>query len=490
MNKFLNGMYGASTMTHTENGAVTRNTTYSDLYDMFAFGGAYRNRSEADVIELFTKAFAQSPSYAIRCLFYLRDVRGGQGERRFFRTVLHYLGDREPMMARYIMQFIPEFGRWDDFYAFVGTHVEMDAFMLLEKQFKLDLNSNTPSLLAKWLKSENTNASSETARLGALTRRYFRMSPRAYRKALSTLREKIRIVERLMSQGRWNEIQFDKLPSKAGLRYKNAFARNDYTRARYEAFANSKTTKVNAGTLYPYEVVERALQCRSYYSSDNTDRQMVNKYWDNLPDYLKGATLNALVVADTSGSMHGTPINVAISLALYCAERANGPFKNHYISFASRPQLIRCDGFDFVDKVDRIYRTNLIDNTNIEAVFDLLLDTAIRTKCGQSDLPESLIIISDMEFDAARGYYGYAENTRTLMENIKCKWQRYGLQMPKLIFWNVDARQNNAPMMSDDGITYVSGFSPSIFQSILTGKTAMDLMFETLDSKRYACIKV
>lgn len=488
MNKLLNGMYGTSTLTTTENGAVTRNTTYSDLYDMFAFGGAYRNRSEADVIELFAKAFAQSPSYAIRCLFYLRDVRGGQGERRFFRTVLHYLGDREPMMARYIMQFIPEFGRWDDFYAFVGTHVEMDAFMLLEKQFKLDLNSNTPSLLAKWLKSENTNASSETARLGSLTRRYFRMSPRAYRKALSALREKIRIVERLMSQGRWNEIQFDKLPSKAGLRYKNAFARNDYTRARYEAFANSKTTKVNAGTLYPYEVVERALKCN--YNSDNTDRQMVNKYWDNLPDYLKGATLNALVVADTSGSMRGTPINVAISLALYCAERANGPFKNHYISFASRPQLIRCDGFDFVDKVDRIYRTNLIDNTNVEAVFDLLLNTAIRTKCNQSDLPESLIIVSDMEFDSARGYYGYTQDTRTLMENIKHNWECHGYEMPKLIFWNVDARQNNAPMMSDDGITYVSGFSPSIFQSILTGKTAMDLMFETLNGKRYAEIKI
>jgi hypothetical protein len=223
---------------------------------------------------------------------------------------------------------------------------------------------------------------------------------------------------------------------------------------------------------------------------------MINKYWENLEDYFNGATLDALCVIDTSGSMtwgsnRPYPIDVAISLGLYCAERARGPFAGNYVSFSSRPQLIRTEGVDFVDKVYRIYRTNLCQNTNIEATFDLLLDTAIRNRCKQEDLPKSLIVISDMQFDQARGaYYGDRHyGVRTLMEKIEGKWNQAGYKMPNLVFWNVNATANpNMPMEMKDGVSYVSGCSPVIFKQILTGKTAFDLMYEVLDAERYAVI--
>ena len=504
MNMLLNSMKKDTNFTYTENGAITHKTTESALLDMFAMGGAMRERSVGDVTLMFKKAYEENPKYALKCLFYLRDVRGGQGERRFFRECMKWLAKNDAAAARRNLQYVAEFGRWDDLYSFVGTSLEKDAFKILKNQFILDLNCKTPSLLAKWLKSENAT-SEESRKLGELTCHYFGYHPKQYRKHLSNLRERIRVLERLMSQNRWEEIEFDKIPSKAGLKYKNAFARRDIIKAKYEKFAKSETTKVNAGTLYPYEVVEKAINLmgsQSYwgYSNknvalDNTDRLMINKYWDNLTDYFNGSKLNALCMVDTSGSMHGTPINVATSLGLYCAEKAGGPFANHYISFSSRPQLIECEGVDFCDKVDRIVRTNLCENTNIEAAFDMLLNTAMRNHLSQDELPDTIIVISDMEFDSATwqfrgGRYGSALNpAETLMEGIARKWEIRGYEIPHLIYWNVRAAQNNIPMLGNGRISYVSGFSPSIFQTIVSGKTGFDLMIETLDKKRYEVIQ-
>ena len=506
MNTLLNGMKNATNYTLTENGGVTHKTTRSDLLDMFAMGAAMRNRSDEDVILMFRKAFEENPLYALKCLFYIRDVRGGQGERRFFRVVIKDMASYSKATKEAIarnMQYVPEFGRWDDLYAFVDTPLQNDALAIMKHQLALDVECKTPSLLAKWMKSENAS-SEETARLGNITRKYLNMSHKEYRKTLSVLRTRINIVEKLMSENRWDEIEFDKIPSKAGLIYKNAFARRDIIKTKYEKFAKDETTKVNAGTLYPYEVVEKAIDLmhplsysRQRVAMDNVDRLMINKYWDNLTDYFNGAKLNALAMVDTSGSMIGTPMNVAVSLGLYCAEKAGGPFANHYISFSSRPQLIECVGADFCDKVDRIVSTNLCENTNIEGAFDMLLSTAIANRVKQSDLPEYIIVISDMEFDSATGNYSWgprntsqinSRNAETVMESIERKWNQSGYAMPKLIFWNVDARQNNIPMLGNDYVSYVSGFSPSIFQSILTGKTGYELMKETLDKERYSVI--
>ena len=501
MNTFLNGMKSATNYTITENGALTHKSTMDSLMDLFAMGAAYRSRTDEDVILLFKNAFDADPVYALKCLFYLRDVRGGQGERRFFRVVTKWLASYNTDAMRRNMTHVPEFGRWDDLFVFIGTPLEDDALSIIKHQLALDVQCKTPSLLGKWMPSENTS-SVKTVKMAKTVRKYLGMTPKQYRKVLSVLRARIKVLECLMSENRWDEIEFDKIPSKAGLKYKNAFARHDIERMKknpevksYADFAKDTTTKVNAKDLYPYEVVDKALKT-NMRTMDNTDRLMVNKYWENLADYFNGKTFNGLAVVDTSGSMawHGgaaAPINVAISLGLYCAERAKGPFANHYVSFSSRPQLIETSGVDFCDKVQRIYRTNLCENTNIEATFDMLLNTAIANGCSQDDLPQNIIVISDMEFDQGTGRsWGRSTwNPVTLMEGIRIKWANAGYRMPHLIYWNVDARQNNIPEDIGVGnISYVSGMSPSIFEQILSGKTGYELMKEKLDSPRYSVI--
>lgn len=497
-NIFMTGLKNANNFTVTENGAVTHKSTMSDLLDLFAMGAAYRTRSDEDVILLFKKAFAENPTYALKCLFYIRDARGGQGERRFFRVVMKWLASDNSDAVLRNLSHIPEFGRWDDLFVFIGTPIQDEALTMIKHQLALDVQCKTPSLLAKWMPSENTS-SAKTRKNAMVVRKYLGMTSKQYRKVLSALRQRINVLERLMSEGRWEDIEFDKIPSKAGLKYKNAFARHDIERMKaekpvqtYADFAKSSETKVNAKALYPYEVVDKAHYAWNKDMLD-TDRLMVNKYWDNLTDYFNGKTFNGLAMVDTSASMtwHGgaaAPINVAISLGMYCAERAKGPFAGNYVSFSRTPRLVPVEGVDFVDKVKRIYQTNLCQNTNIEAAFDMLLATAINNKCSQEDLPENLIIISDMEFDSGCNFYGHS--TKTLMESIAAKWAQYGYRMPHLIYWNVEARQNNIPQDIGCGrISYVSGMSPSIFETILSGKTGYDLMMEKLNSARYECIQ-
>lgn len=520
MNKFMNGLTNASNFAYTENGALTHKTTKSDLLDMFAMGAAYRTRSDSDVILMFRKAFAENPVYALKCLFYIRDVRGGQGERRFFRVAMRDLATQNTDAVIRNIQHIPEFGRWDDLYALIGTPAEKAALNLIKDQLSLDVQCKTPSLLAKWLKSENTS-SKESVRLANITRKCLGMTHKQYRKTLSILRARINVLERLMSAGKWDEIEFDKIPSKAGMKYKNAFARHDIERMKadkdiqsYADFAKDTTKKVNAKALYPYECVAEAFKAmrgsmygyRSNVAMDDTNRLMVNKYWDNLADYFNGASFNGMAIVDTSGSMCGSsadaPINVAISLGLYCAEKAKGPFANHFITFSSNPTFVKTEGVDFCDKVMRMSHADWGGSTNVEAAFDMMLDTAIKNHCSQSDIPENLVIISDMEFDScvtsgarSRDRWGYGtyarvtKNDLTLFEAMAEKWAAHGYKMPHLIFWNVQARQNNIPMIGHGAVSYVSGMSPSIFETIMTGKTGYDLMMEKLNTERYACIQ-
>ena len=293
---------------------------------------------------------------------------------------------------------------------------------------------------------------------------------------LSALRKQINIVERLMSLNDWDSIEFDKLPSKAGLLYSNVFKRRAETAERYGNFINNKETKVHAGTLYPYDIVKKA-------TKNNADNDVLEKYWNELPDYLDSNPCKLMCVVDTSNSMTWgdgvRPIDVAISLGMYCAERIDEPFKDHYISFSSRPQLIRIEGINFVDKVQRIYRTNLCENTNLYATFDLLLDIAKDPNTKPEDIPEKLVIISDMEIDTGlNNYYLRTKDLKTAIELIKEKWDAADIQMPELVYWNVNARHN--VILDNEGATYVSGCSPVIFKSVLSGRTGIDIMLDTL----------
>lgn len=494
-NSFVNALEEQFNYKLTENMAVALKSTGSKVYDLFALGGAYRSRSQEDIILLFKEAFEEDKNLALKCLFYIRDCRGGQGERNFFRVCFRWLAQNYPNVALKNLKSIPEMGRWDDLFILLDTPIKKDVMDFITSQLTLDMGdareNKAISLLAKWMPSEN--AHSELAKKRAKEiRQYIGLSSKQYRQMLSKLRMHLNVLERLMSANEWDKIEFDKIPSKAGLVYRNAFARRDIIAKKYEAFAKDKSTKVNADTLYPYEIVEKALQYNrknrryGYVNNedefDNTDRLMINKYWENQKDYLNGASPSMMCVIDTSGSMYGRPINVAISLGLYCAERMTGPFANKYISFASRPQLIRTAGVDFVDKVDRIYRTNLCDNTNLTAVFKLLLNTALRNAVKVEDIPKTIVIISDMEIDWGSNWS--SKTAVTEMDKIREEWEYYGLKLPKLVYWNVDARQNTI-LDKGPNISFVSGCSPVIFEQVLTGKTGFELMLEVLLKDRY-----
>ena len=506
-NTFMNQLSNDFNYKRTENGALAHRTTNSAVYDMFAMGAAYRSRSDEDCILLFKNAYEEDSVLALKCLFYIRDCRGGQGERRFFRTCFRWLAENKPARARNLIEYLPEYGRYDDLFELFGTPVEKNVMSLIQYQLTTDMASekNGISLLAKWMPSENASSKDTIAKARKI-RGYLGVTSKQYRQMLSKLRQKINVLERLMSANQWDRIEFDKIPSRAGLIYRNAFARRDIIAKKYESFAKDKNTKVNAKTLYPYEVVAKAvgISANSWYgyrfpALNDVDRAMINKYWDNLPDYLNGKDCSMMCVVDTSGSMTGNdaaaPLNVAIGLGLYCAERIGGPFKNHYISFSSRPQLIKTEGIDFVDKARRIYRTNLCENTNLEAVFDLLLDTARKNGVKKADIPKTIVVISDMEIDrGTRSGYGWysdgwtKESASTEMEKIRQKWARYGFELPKLVYWNVDARHNTI-LDSGPNVSFVSGMSPTIFKQIITGKTGYDLMLEALMSERYSVIK-
>ena len=500
-NILLNGLKQTANIGYTENGAVKHFTTHSDLLDMYAMGGAYRNRSDDDVILMFRKAYQENPVYALKCLFYLRDVRGGQGERRFFRVAIADLAKENTDAVRRNLEQIPEFGRWDDLYCLVGTPLENEVFALIKKQLALDVQCKTPSLLAKWLKSENTS-SPESRALGAKTRKALGMNHKQYRKTLSVLRERINVLERLMSAGEWDKIEFDKIPSKAGLVYRNAFARRDIERMKqdptvqsYADFAKDTTKKVNADVLNPVDIANRIFggQVRT-----DTDRAIIDKYWSCLKDYYNGREENGIAICDVSGSMYGQPLNAAVSMSAYIAERGKGPFKDHFITFSNNPALVRFEGVDTYDKFMRAKNADWGGSTNIEAAMDLMLNVAIKNKVPVSDMPTTLYIFSDMEFNgcmtcgpASAGRWGggtYVRDTDTLFETIAKRWATYGYELPRVIFWNLDARQENIPALGGR-FSYVSGFSMNMVETILSGKDGYDLMMEKLDSPRYKCIR-
>ena len=416
-----------------------------------------------------------------------------QGEREFFRVCFRWVAKNYPDIARKNLTLISEYGRYDDMWiSTFETPVQNDTLKFIKDLLTLDISCKAPSLLAKWLPSENAS-SAKTKHNARVIKNYLGMSSKQYRKTLSFLRERINVLERLMSAGEWDKIEFDKIPSKAGFKYRNAFARRDMIAKKYEKFAKDTTTKVNAKALYPYECVQEARKL--YYAGlDNVDRLMVNKYWANLADYFAGKTFNGMAIVDTSGSMTWgpgvTPIDVAVSLGLYCADKAAGPFHNHFMTFESTPHMVEVRGADFVDKVRNVMRANWGGSTNVEAAMDTILYTAIDNHCSQDELPQNLIIISDMEFDYCVSSARYGGGMATLFERIESKFKMHGYKMPNVVFWNVNARQDNIPMKVKDGVTLVSGFSPVVYEMLMSGKTGLDLMLEKLNSDRYAAITV
>lgn len=485
MTNFLENLKQQASIRQTQNGANTYGTTGSRVLDYFAQGSALRSRTTDEIENLFEMAFQESPLLTLRVLFYSRDIRGGQGERDTFRVILRSLAKNHTETLVKNLHLIPEFGRWDDLFVLLNTNVHFEVLAIISNQLMLDSNSDKPSLLGKWMKSENTS-SKESRKIARCLRTSLGISPKQYRKLLSYLRKKIDIVESKLSDKRYEDINFEKLPSKAMLKYKKAFAKHCEHYQDYLDSLSRGEAKVNVKTLYPYELVREALK-----NSDENHISLVNSMWNNLPDYINEDNTNLLAVIDVSGSMECNnciPLYMAISLGLYIAEKNKGAFGNHFLTFSEYPQLVEIEGENFVEKVHNIRKANWGGSTNLERTFDLILETAIKNRMSQEDLPEKLFIISDMEFNSCEGWRG---TPYTTMEIIERKFNAYGYKVPKLVFWNVNSIQNNIPK-TDDGVQLVSGANPIIFENLLKGKSldAYDLMLLEIGKPRYDVISV
>lgn len=465
--------------TLTENGASTFKSTLNANLDFFAMGSALRTRPDNEVVQLFLKAFAEDELMAMKNLFYSRNVRGGQGERKSFRTIINYLGNNYPEVIKKNFENIAFFGRYDDLLSLLDTSLALNVYSFIKAQLNKDIKayekSEPISLLAKWLKSENTS-SLESRKIASKIRLNLGWSPKQYRKTLSVLRAYSNTLEVKLCSNQWNRIDYKTVPSKANLQYRNAFKKHD--EVRYAAFLESVKkgeTKINAGTLYPYEIYDKTV---SSLSTDNTTEAL----WNALPNYMKDSERNILVMADVSGSMSGRPMSISVSLAIYTAERNKGLFSNHYITFSANPVLQQIIGKTLKSKINFIQQTNVGYSTNLQAAFDLVLDTAVKNQLEQKDLPEQIVVISDMEFNDP------SIDGKTNHQVLTKKFKDAGYEAPSLVYWNVNSHKNNvAAKAHGKGVILVSGASPAILQSLLSGKrvTPIDQMLETLNQETY-----
>ena len=470
--------------TETLNGAKAYSSTLNKCLDLFGKIAACRNNVK-QAQGLFAQAYNEDPETATRILFWARDIRGGQGEREVFRQLFKYLVEETPEIGAKLVQLIPVYGRWDDFLILEETSVWNVALDMIQKQLKADntlaSSGGNISLMAKWLPSINAS-SKDSKRLGRKIANYIGLSEAQYRKTLSRLRNHINIVETAMCSKEWSVIDYSKVPSRAAFMYRKAFAKQDSTRyTEYLSAVEKGEAKINASTLYPYDIVQQYL-----YKGARNDKTL-DLQWEALPNYMEGQEFNGLVVADVSGSMgvnQGLPMSVSISLAMYIAERNSSPvWKNKFITFSQNPELQSIVGSTIGRRIDNLSRASWTMNTDLMAVFRTILNAAESNSVSPKDMPQKLIIVSDMQFDVA-----CRSNKRTNFEQIEKLYRKSGYEMPQLVFWNVNAIGGNVPITSHDtGTALVSGCSPSILKSILTGEnlTPVDTMRDAVYSERY-----
>lgn len=467
--KLIDAMRQKDTL--TENWMPTHSTSLDRCVDFFGSVGSARNWSDKEIEKAFVRAIEQEPLVAMKVLFWARDVRGGAGERRVFRVITKYM-ESNPNYRDILyknVRLIPEFGRWDDVFGLVG----LEAFETIRE----GLNDGN-GLLAKWLPRKGSYANT--------VRRYLGLTPKAYRKLIVGMSN---TVEQHMCAKEWEAIPYEAVPSVAMNKYRKAFKRNDAD--RFESFIDavlSGETTVKAGALFPYQLYQ------AYKRREDT--KAIEAQWMNLPNYMEDNPHMIMPMCDTSGSMttsYGsgnttlTPIDISVSLGIYISERNEGPFKDAFLTFSNKPQLQYLKG-SFTARCKQLERAHWEMNTNIEAAFKLLLSTAKRENISKDQMPNMILIISDMQFDSC-----VRNSDDTALEMIKNKYVESGYDFPRVIFWNVNARVGQMPVSyKDENTGVVSGCSPAILTSILSGEnlTPRDLMLRTINVPRYASIEV
>lgn len=482
-------------MTRTENGALAFKSTLDRCLDLFAVIGALRE-SKADRIEgLFEKAYRQNPLLATKILFYGRDIREGLGERETFRKLLTYMAHKHPEALVDNLKLIGVYGRYDDLYSFIDTPLEDMMWAVMKEQFEEDVRNlhagKNISMLAKWIKTADAS-SKATRRLGILTAGKLGYQVYEFKRIVREMRKKINIVEALMVQGNWDKINYSEVPGRAMMIYRKAFVNHD--RERFSDFISavaSGNNKINAATLFPYDIVEKMMYGESghrFYRNDidEESERVLEAQWANLPDYVESGT-NAVVVADVSGSMSGRPMASSIGLALYFAERNTGDFHNLFMTFSDKSEIVTVKGKTLREKIYNASREDWGGSTNLRSAFERILAIAIKNKIPAEDIPKSVIVISDMEIN-------YCSNRDwTFYDEMKYQYESCGYELPNIIFWNVNSR--NDVFHADKnrkGVTLCSGQSVTTFKQLIgsVGKTPVQMMEETINSERYEQISV
>lgn len=483
----------------TENGAVGYKTTGRKLLDLNFAVSSLRNKSEAEIQNMFESALAQDVDTAIVWLFFARDIRGGLGERRTFRVCMNLLAREFPQKLRKVLPLVAEYGRWDDLFCLMGTKVQNDVVALIDAQLKADIagmgKNESISLLAKWLPSVNAS-SKETRRMGLLIASKLNLNARTYQRLLSKMRKYLEVVEQKMSAGEWGEINYEHVPSRANLNYNSAFLRHDEERRReYLGKLEKGEAKINSSVLFPHDIVHKYMQ--GGWRCSVFQDQAIEAMWKALPNTVENGE-GTIVVADGSGSMTskvgGTSVSaleVANALAIYFAERLSGPYKDKYITFSMKPQLVNLAGSTTLNgKLQTALRHNEVADTNIEAVFDLILATAVKNHLKQEEMPKNVLVISDMEFNSCVRSNSYGMD-KALFKVIEAKYKNYGYKLPRLVFWNVNSRTGTIPVKENEmGVALVSGFSPNVARMVMSGALdPMDALMETLNAPRYEPVR-
>lgn len=452
----------------TLNNAVTNSTSGNALVDFFFSVGSLRNATDQEIQSRFARAYGEDRLSALKILFYGRDVRGGQGERRLFRVVIHWLAEVDPDALLANLHLIPHYGRWDDLFVLVNTRLRYDIYDLFGGAL-----ANNDSLAAKWMPRERSRLDS----LAKDMARYWGMSLRNYRKMIADLSN---TVEQDMSANLWSDINYQHVPSVAMMKYRRAFARHNPERwAHYMEQLESGEAKVNADTLYPSDIVGKVL---NGYIDAIFDHQ-----WNALPNFVQSGDF--IPVCDVSGSMHGKPMEVSIGLGLYLAERNfSDAFRDLIVTFSGHPQFHRIAGNNIRERVHSLSHANWDMNTNLHAVFELMLNQATKHNVDAEEMPKNILIISDMEFDQCV-YNGHDQSLFRTMEQM---YGHYGYQLPNVVFWNVDAKTSNYPVKyNQSGVALVSGYSPSIMKTIFGGEfNPYSIMMNTIGSQRYSAVTI
>lgn len=492
MNSFANAMNNESRKTYTENGAQAYNSTSDACLDLFGSIGALREHNNTEVETLFAEAFKADPLLATKILFYARDIREGCGERKTFRTLIRYMANKHPEAIKPNMDLIGVFGRYDDLYSFIGTPLEDDMWAVMKAQFEEDVDNynkgNAISLLAKWIKTPDAS-SKKTRALGIQTAIKLGYSVYDFKRVLRKLRKHLDIVESYMSAGEWDKITYSAVPSRAMMIYRNAFMTHDTERfCEFTKKALTGEEKINASTLFPYDIVEK------YLYKGESDNNVLEAQWKALPNYVEEGT-NAIVMADVSGSMYGRPMATSIALAMYFAERNVGDFHNLFMTFTSDASIISMKGETLSQKINNISKAPWGGSTNLEAAFDKVLDVAVKNHIPQSEMVKSIIVISDMEIDMATGEWWNRKTSDSwsFYDQMKDKYVAAGYEIPNIVFWNVNSRNNVFHADSTrKGVQLCSGSSATTFKQLMEciGMTPIEMMLKVINSERYSCITI